>query len=253
MSNTTISYAISACNEHDELAVLLETIYSVLTNDDEIIIVTDITATQEVLDVINNYRIHNNIHHYTHALNKNFANHKNFINSCCKNAYILNMDADENISESLLKNIKTIIELNPDIDAYKIPRVNIVDGITIEYIESQHWNYDIFPQIINTRIIDTNSSEYKFLKNANLIMMEKEDSGENMNVEITYITPIINFPDFQCRLFKNTDSIKWVGKVHETLSGYKAIAELPQTQEFCLYHFKSLERQMTQNNFYTQI
>lgn len=60
----------------------------------------------------------------------------------------------------------------------------------------------------------------------------------------------VNFPDYQWRIYRNVDSIKWQNKVHETLIGYKTISHLPTDAEFCLIHHKTIERQERQNNYY---
>ena len=39
-----------------------------------------------------------------------------------------------------MKNIKGILEANPTIDLYWVPRVNTVDGITQEHINKWRWN-----------------------------------------------------------------------------------------------------------------
>jgi len=71
--------------------------------------------------------------------------------------------------------------------------------------------------------------------------------------KIKYYEPIINFPDGQKRIFKNIPEIKWNGRVHETLVGYKTYAYLPPIEEWCLIHKKNITRQEKQNEFYTKI
>lgn len=200
MNNISISYAISACNEHAELLQLLTLLTLHLQSDDEIVIVTDTNATQEVNDIISSFEDFINIIHYTHALNKNFAEHKNFINSCCTKQYILNIDADELPSIGLLgANLKALISDNESIDIFNIPRINIVRGITNEYINQQHWN-TCLPTDIQS--IDNDYNDITFYNN-------------------NEVEKIINFPDYQKRLYKNDSSIYWIGKVHETLTGLK--------------------------------
>lgn len=64
----------------------------------------------------------------------------------------------------------------------------------------------------------------------------------------------VNFPDPQMRLFKLNQGIKWKNKVHEVLDGYKTITTLPyDTEDFCLNHIKSIQKQEKQNNFYETI
>jgi hypothetical protein len=63
----------------------------------------------------------------------------------------------------------------------------------------------------------------------------------------------INWPDYQTRIYKNSDKIVWKNKVHERLNGYEKYATLPSEEMFCLYHHKDIERQEKQNEFYRNI
>jgi hypothetical protein len=60
----------------------------------------------------------------------------------------------------------------------------------------------------------------------------------------------VNFPDYQCRIFKNVKRIRWKNKVHEVLTGHQTEAKLPVNDEYCLYHYKTIERQERQNQLY---
>ena len=60
----------------------------------------------------------------------------------------------------------------------------------------------------------------------------------------------INFPDYQWRIYRNIESIRWKNRVHETLDGYKTLSHLPRTPEWCLKHHKTIDRQERQNQYY---
>lgn len=63
----------------------------------------------------------------------------------------------------------------------------------------------------------------------------------------------VMWPDYQTRLYKNSPDIKWEGKVHERITGFKTVAPLPDEEEWCLYHIKEIERQRKQNDYYATI
>ena len=63
----------------------------------------------------------------------------------------------------------------------------------------------------------------------------------------------VNFPDYQWRIYRNDDNIKWKNKVHEILEGHKSISHLPQQNEWCLLHEKTIERQEKQNEYYSSL
>ena len=63
----------------------------------------------------------------------------------------------------------------------------------------------------------------------------------------------VNFPDYQWRIYRNDPKIKWVNKVHEILTGFEAMSELPPEEEYCLIHNKTIERQEKQNKYYNTL
>ena len=63
----------------------------------------------------------------------------------------------------------------------------------------------------------------------------------------------VNYPDYQARVFKNVPEIKWVKPVHEVITGHKTLAHLPPVEELSLYHPKTIEKQVKQNELYSSI
>ena len=63
----------------------------------------------------------------------------------------------------------------------------------------------------------------------------------------------INYPDYQARIFKNADHIKWVKPVHEVIDGASTYSHLPPHEELTLKHEKDIVRQEVQNKLYEQI
>jgi glycosyltransferase involved in cell wall biosynthesis len=60
----------------------------------------------------------------------------------------------------------------------------------------------------------------------------------------------VNWPDYQWRIYRNSDKIKWINKVHERLDGFNQYATLPMEEGFALYHPKDIKRQEKQNAYY---
>src|SRR6056300_447033 len=63
----------------------------------------------------------------------------------------------------------------------------------------------------------------------------------------------INPHDYQARIFRNTDDIKWVREVHEHIDGAKTYSHLPPHEELTLKHEKDIVRQEQQNKLYDTI
>jgi hypothetical protein len=134
----SISYAITACNEHVELDKLLNQLSSSIRDEDEIVVQMDITATDEVKAVVNKYKLMN----YFHPLNKDFATFKNNLKGLCTKDYIFQIDADEYLSEELLTYLPAILDDNHTVEMFSIPRINTVEGLTEQHIKQWGWRVD---------------------------------------------------------------------------------------------------------------
>ena len=62
----------------------------------------------------------------------------------------------------------------------------------------------------------------------------------------------VNYPDYQARVFRNDEKIRWTRPLHEYITGCKTYAHLPPHEELSLYHPKTIEKQEQQNLFYNQ-
>ena len=135
-----ISIAITVCNEADELKRLLDFLEDRAFHDHyEIVIQIDKdNYTDEVIGVI----VDRGIKHYFHPLNNDFASYKNELAKHCEGDYILQLDADEMLSEDFLELLPQIIESNPQVDLYYVPRINTVEGLTQEHIQKWGWRVE---------------------------------------------------------------------------------------------------------------
>lgn len=142
----SISYAITSCNEHVELERLLEQLNEYVRPEDEIIIQLDSNHTPEVKLVADKYNVMGHkceYHRIIFGLDGDFASFKNNLKEHCSRDYIFQIDADEYLSDQLIENIHQILELNPDIELYAVPRINTVEGLTQEHIQKWGWNVNV--------------------------------------------------------------------------------------------------------------
>ena len=63
----------------------------------------------------------------------------------------------------------------------------------------------------------------------------------------------VNWPDYQTRIYKNTEDVTWMNKVHEKITGYDTFSNFPAEEHWALYHPKQINRQEQQNQFYETI
>jgi hypothetical protein len=169
-----VSFAITVCNELIEIKKLVPFLIEYKRPQDEIVILYDENNGDPlVLDFLLPYNKLPNVQTWrSYDFHKNFADWKNLLNSYCKGDFIMQLDADEVISEYMVKNVGEILDMNKDVDLYFIPRINTVSGLTEEHIKKWGWNVSKLESHINNKIIDTESDEYKFLKNGGFIIEE---------------------------------------------------------------------------------
>lgn len=208
-----ISYGITVCDENDELERLLHHMESLLEENDEIIILRDLNKTNSEV---------------TKIVNK---------------------------YKDILKSQIIVIEsrLNNDFASFKNNLIEKANGNFLFQIDAD--------EVPNYFLIENIKQILKINQNIDCFYIPRVNTVSNITQE--HINKWgwrvdeqnrVNFPDFQMRLFKLNGNIKWVNKVHEILEGYKTISTLPyDTEDFCLYHHKTIEKQELQNKFYQTI
>lgn len=255
----TISFLITACTEHIELSLLLLQLSSYVDNSREIVVLLDEDkVTKEVEIVANSYvdilpRESYRVERY--PLNNDFASFKNYGNGKCSKEWIIQLDADElfhrpELIESLPKILK---ENGQNVDLILIPRINTVHGITLEHIRKWGWSISKLEEVKNSEVVEFSDPYFKLLNSYNLVTKVATMSDSPERATISYNTPIINFPDYQTRIYRNSSEIKWEGAVHERITGHKRYAPLPMEAAYCLLHAKDITKQEAQNNYYATI
>jgi GT2 family glycosyltransferase len=133
-----ISYAITVCNELEEVKRLVNFLLSNKREEDEIVILYDQSGgTQEVLNYLDIIKAEVQLR--SDFFKGHFANWKNLLTSYCTGDYIFQIDADEIPHINLIENLPTILSTNDD-DMVRVPRVNTVEGLTQEHIQKCGWH-----------------------------------------------------------------------------------------------------------------
>jgi hypothetical protein len=138
-----ITYAITVCNDLEEITKLVDFLKDRIKKDDEILIQYD---EESVTDPIKSYltilsQLHTNtIKVIGYPLNNDFASFKNNIKNNANGIFIFQIDADEIPSEYLVENLSEFIEFNKDVDLFFVPRINTVEGLTKTHIKKWKWN-----------------------------------------------------------------------------------------------------------------
>ena len=134
-----ISYAITVCNELEEVKRLVNFLLSNKRKQDEIVILFDEeNGTDEVFNYIESQVYDCEV--FCEKFKGHFADWKNELTSHCTGNYIFQIDADELPNEELINGLPYILEVNQEVDVFLVPRVNTVEGLTPQHIQRWGWN-----------------------------------------------------------------------------------------------------------------
>ena len=159
-----ISYAITACNEHEEVIRLVTQLLNYKGENSEIVVLLD--TPKAPTEMIEYLELQANADHITlieSEFTNDFAQWKNFLNSQCKGEWIFQLDADEFLEPDLIVNLEDILDNNLDKDLVIVPRINTVEGLTDEHVKKWGWRVDEkgwvnFPDV-QTRIYKNNQNK----------------------------------------------------------------------------------------------
>jgi hypothetical protein len=135
-----ISYAITVCDEYEEIVRLIDFLHEHKHPEDEICVLLDKPkASPILLDRLYRYSSANWILLKESAFQGHFADWKNELTRMCSSDYIFQIDADEIPHDYLMESLHEILETNPEVEVYQVPRVNTVEGLTQEHIQKWGW------------------------------------------------------------------------------------------------------------------
>lgn len=206
-----LSYAVTVCDEFIEIQRLLNQLINQKHPQDEIVVLVDLnknTPTSELLGYLHKLSSSNHITLLEDRFNNHFADWKNQLTQACTGDFIFQIDADEYLPDEFIDLIHEVLEANPEVDLYYVPRINTVSGLTEEHIQKWGW------RVQNGRV---------------------------------------NYPDYQTRIYRNNQVVKWRNKVHEVIEGHRQFTVLPAVDELSILHPKTIERQEKQNNYYNTL
>ena len=135
-----ISYGITVCKEDVEIQRLVTFLLENKRNEDEIVVTYDSTnGSKGVEEYLRSHSVNGEFAWHSYKFDNDYAKLKNFTKKMCGGDYIFHIDADEYPHETLLGQLKQIIEMNDGVDLIWIPRVNTVEGMTQEHIQKWGW------------------------------------------------------------------------------------------------------------------
>ena len=216
-----ISYGITVYNEHKELDNLLYHLSKHIRDEDEVVVTQDTSKVGDKSIMQDDF----------YALEKILEKYE-------YGDYFSNLKVNT-------------FKFNKDFSALKNYTKEHCSGDYIFHIDADEIPNEVLLKQLPT-ILEINDTDLVWVPRINIVNGITEF---HMNLWKWRQTEQgwINFPDYQARIFKNADHIKWIKPVHEVIDGVKTYSHLPPHEELTLKHEKDIVRQEVQNKLYEQI
>tara|TARA_R110002153_G_scaffold29683_1_gene91015 strand:- start:904 stop:1539 length:636 start_codon:yes stop_codon:yes gene_type:complete len=209
-----ISFLVTAYNEHEELKCLLNQLSQIIKPTDELVIQLDSKATSKVLVLVDNF-------------------------------------IEKNKDSFLVK--KCHFDLNKDFASFKNNAKSYCTKEWVFQIDADETLSETFKTVLH-QVLEVNEGiDLIAIPRVNIVKGLEEQDITNWHWQVNKYG-WVNWPDNQHRIFRNKPEIKWENKVHEKIVGWKTYAELPSEDDsYALYHIKDIDRQRSQNEFYSTL
>ena len=217
-----ISYGITVYNEHKELDDLLHHLSKHIREEDEVVVTQDISKKGTGV-----------FEPEFHALEKVLEKY----------------EYHDYFKPKQLK--VTTFHFNKDFSKLKNYTKENCSGDYIFHIDADEIPNEILLKQL-PEILEINDTDLVWVPRINLV---EGITDFHLNLWKWRVTEEgwINFPDYQARIFRNTEDIKWIKPVHEHIDGAKTYSHLPPHEELTLKHEKDIVRQEVQNKLYEDI
>ena len=138
--------------------------------------------------------------------------------------------------------------LNKDFAAQKNSVIENSTGDYIFHIDADEYPHEVLLSQIK-EVLEMNEVDLVWIPRVNIVEGFRQEDAQRWGWRISE-QGWVNYPDYQARVFRNDESIRWVRPLHEFIDGCKTYSHLPPQEELSLYHPKTLEKQEQQNQFY---
>jgi len=141
-------------------------------------------------------------------------------------------------------------ELENDFAAHKNSVIEKSNGDYIFHIDADEYpNKTLLQQL--KQILEMNDVDLVWIPRVNTVNGFTDEDVQKWGWRVNE-NGWVNYPDYQARLFRNRDDIRWTRPLHEYITGCDTYSHLPPHEELSLYHPKTKQKQEQQNKFYME-
>ena len=172
---------------------------------------------------------------------------------------VICVDGDDENVRLVLENLQKTYQWNSNIVIYNRKlggnfadhKNSVIEKSTGDYvfhIDADEYPHEILLQQLK-QILEINEVDLIWIPRVNTVEGFTDEDVRRWNWRISE-QGWINYPDYQSRVFRRDENIRWTRPLHELIKGAKTYSHLPPQEELSLYHPKTKEKQEQQNKFY---
>ena len=160
--------------------------------------------------------------------------------------FVLDSQTQKHSNEKLIKVYQRKLDGN-----FSDQKNSVIENSTGDYIfhiDADEYPHDILLQQLPD-IIEINDVDLFWIPRVNTIDGMEQKHIQKWGWRVSE-KGWVNYPDYQARVFRNREDIRWTRPLHEYIDGCKTYSHLPPHEELSLYHPKTIEKQEQQNLYY---
>ena len=139
-------------------------------------------------------------------------------------------------------------KLGKDFSAQKNSVIKKCSGDYIFHIDADEYPHKTLLTQLK-QILEINDVDLLWIPRVNTIEGMEQEHINKWGWRVTEDN-WVNYPDYQARVFRNRDDIRWTRPLHEYITGCDTYSHLPPHEALSLYHPKTIEKQEQQNLYY---
>ena len=139
-------------------------------------------------------------------------------------------------------------KLGKDFSAQKNSVIEKCSGDYIFHIDADEYPHKTLLTQLK-QILEINDVDLLWIPRVNTIEGMEQEHINKWGWRVTE-NNWVNYPDYQARVFRNKDTIRWTRPLHEYITGCETYSHLPPHEALSLYHPKTIEKQEQQNLYY---
>jgi glycosyltransferase involved in cell wall biosynthesis len=142
-------------------------------------------------------------------------------------------------------------KLDSNYSAHKNYGIEVCKGEWIFQLDADEVPTDGLIENIDLIIESNNNNEVLWLPRLNYFVGVTEQDINMWGWRL--YDGMINFPDYQSRLYRNLSHIRYERRLHEKVEGFKSYVFIPPQKDYAIIHEKTIEKQRQTNLNYNKL